>query len=247
MARTSIIIRTKNEAQKLPQVMEMLAQQTDRDFEVLVVDSGSTDATLEIARVHGARIVHIAPESFTYPHAINVGCRAARATTYFLILSGHSIPISATWLADGIAHFTHQSIAGVYGNVWAHQDAGIWEKFLFNEYRGRRQIARGRVRHVHRAGMGVLGFTNALIRRDLWEQYPIDEAYAGGGEDRAWARHWIERGYTIVCDARFSVYHSHGLGLWGLVQQYRHWCEVVQPRPYARLAYRHRRRSDGTH
>ncbi len=244
MVCTSIIIRTKNEAQKLPQVMKTLAQQTDRDFEVVVVDSGSTDATVDIAQAHGARTVHIAPESFTYPYAINVGCRAARATTYFLILSGHSVPISATWLADGIAHFTHDKIAGVYGNVWAHRDASVWEKAVFNATLGRWQIARGYVRHVRRAGMGVLGFTNALIRRDLWECHPIDEAYAGGGEDRAWARHWVECGYTIVCDARFSVYHSHGLGLWGLMQQYRHWHEVAQPRPYVRLPYRQERQRD---
>lgn len=66
MVRTSIIIRTKNEAKRLPQVMTLLAQQTDQDFEVVVVDSGSTDDTVAIATHHGARIVHLAPEAFTH-------------------------------------------------------------------------------------------------------------------------------------------------------------------------------------
>ena len=238
MVRTSVIIRTKNEAERLPHVMAMLAKQTDRDFEVIVVDSGSTDETVAIATRYGARIVHIAPEDFTYPYAINVGCRAARATTYFLILSGHSVPTSATWLADGIAHFADPRVAGVYENVWAHRDAGMWEKMLFNERVGRRQVARGRWHTIRKQRMGVLGFTNALIRRDLWERHPIDEAYAGGGEDGAWARYWLARGYVCIQDARFSVYHSHGLGLWGLIRQYHHWYQNAHPRPYKILAYR---------
>lgn len=153
-------------------------------------------------------------------------------------MSGHSVPISTTWLADGIAHFTNPQVVGVYGNVWAHADAGFWEKMLFNAWLGRRQIARGYTQEIRTQKMGVLGFTNAIIRRDLWEQYPIDEAYANGGEDGAWARYWLARGYVCIQDARFSVYHSHDLGLWGLLQQYKHWYDVAKPQPCMPRTYR---------
>ena len=98
---TSIIIRTKNEEKWLGECLKKLREQTYSDFEIIVVDSGSTDWTLEIAKKSDARIVQIKPEEFSYPFALNVGCRHATATEYFVILSGHSLPISRTWLEDG--------------------------------------------------------------------------------------------------------------------------------------------------
>ena len=77
--------------------------------------------------------------------------------------------------------------------------------------------------------MGVLGFTNALIRKDLWEKYNINEQFAGGGEDGDWAKHWIKEGFVIVHDPVFRVYHSHNLGLIDLIKQYLNWRKVGEP------------------
>ena len=74
-----------------------------------------------------------------------------------------------------------------------------------------------------------LGFTNALIRRDLWERYPINEKFAAGGEDGDWAKHWIKRGFIIIHDPRFKVYHSHNLGLIDLIKQYLKWRKMGKP------------------
>ena len=48
----------------------------DFELDVLVVDSGSTDSTLEIARDHGARIVELSPAEFDYSKALNIGIEA---------------------------------------------------------------------------------------------------------------------------------------------------------------------------
>ena len=65
--RASIIIRTLNEGQHLPAVLQALRQQTVRceDRETIIVDSGSMDNTLQIAAKEHCKILHISREEFS--------------------------------------------------------------------------------------------------------------------------------------------------------------------------------------
>ena len=75
------------------------------------------------------------------------------------------MPISKTWLEDGIKNFTNDKIMGAYGFVWALPDGSIWEKLIFNKYLCKiRNIFKKQI-IIDRAGMGVLGFTNAIIKK----------------------------------------------------------------------------------
>lgn len=238
MPAASVVIRTKNEEKWLGECLRRLAAQTYQDFETIIVDSGSTDRTLEIARRFPVRILEIRPEEFSYPHALNHGCNRARATDCFVFLSGHSLPRSRTWLADGISNFSDDRVMGAYGFVWALPDGSIWEKAIFNEYVSRLRHRFHKQQRIEAWGMGVLGFTNAIIRRDLWEQHRFDEAYGLGGEDGEWSRYWFRRGLIAIRDIRFSVYHSHSLGLRALRRQWRYWASTGKPQPFRPLEFR---------
>ena len=63
---TSIIIRTLNEAKHLEKLLKGIHEQNYSDWEIVLVDSGSTDGTLDIARCYGAKIFHIPQKEFTY-------------------------------------------------------------------------------------------------------------------------------------------------------------------------------------
>lgn len=230
--QTGIIIRTKNEEKWVGKCLEIIFSQTYKNFEVIIVDSGSTDKTLDIISKFPVKLIKIRPEEFTYPYALNVGCRNSEAEKYFVFLSAHSLMISDTWLEDGISDFEGENIAGVYGNVIALPDATIWEKIIFNKFWQRKK------KRIQKIKMGILGFTNAIIRKDLWEKRNINEGYGKGGEDGEWAKYWIEKGYNIICDSKVSVYHSHGLGLLGLLSQWEHWKDTAIPGPYKKLKYR---------
>lgn len=236
---TSIIIRTKNEERWIGEVLQRLGEQTYQDFEIIIVDSGSTDETLEIVKKYPVKLLQIKPEEFSYPFALNFGCRNAQASKYFVFLSAHSLPISRAWLADGISSFSvREKIMGVYGNVRALPDATIWEKMYFNSFWDNVFNFFQRRTIFKKAGMGILGFTNAIIRRDLWEKYNLNERYGGGGEDGEWCRYWIKMGYVAVRDRSFSVYHSHHLGLIGLIRQWEHWRSINKPGKFKKLGYR---------
>lgn len=230
--QTSIIIRTKNEEKWIGETLKRLQNQTYQDFEIIIVDSGSTDRTLEIAEKFPVKIFHIKPEEFSYPFASNFGARKSEASKYLVYLSAHSLPISDTWLKDGISNFTSEKVCGVYGNVWALPDASIWEKLIFNKWIGKLEIFLKKKYIIREAGMGVLGCTNAIIKKDLWEAKNFDESYGVGGEDMVWAKYWLEKNYVIVRDSRFAVYHSHGLGLFKLIKQFKNWKSMKNPKPF---------------
>src|SRR3989344_1548655 len=102
----AIVIRARNEERWIGAVLNALFKQTYKNFEVIVVDSGSRDKTLEIARKFPVKIFSIPYENFSYPYALNFGISKSSAIKYIVVLSAHSIPISDTWLKDGLENFT---------------------------------------------------------------------------------------------------------------------------------------------
>ncbi len=227
MPQVSIIIRTKNEERYLGQVLAMLNRQTLQDFEIIIVDDSSTDGTRAIASKYGCKIINLPDGEFTYPYAANIGASNSSGQ-YLVFLSGHSIPINKHWLAKGLANFQDEKVAGVFVEPLPLPE-GTWAEKLFSIpnkiFKSKRVI----FEVENKPHGGILGFTNAIIRRDLWEQYPLNEDFAGGGEDVDWARHWLDKGYRIVREPGFVVYHSHNLGLIDLIKQYIGWKKMAKP------------------
>lgn len=242
---TSIIIRTKNEEMWLGIVLERLREQTYQDFEIIIVDSGSDDKTLKIAKEFQAEIVEIPYADFSYPHASNVGCQVAKAKKYFVFLSGHSIPVSNTWLEDGIENFSkHDQIMGVYGPVKALPKSVVWDKLFISGYYYLRRIVRIKRQYFkNHGGPGIMGFTNAIIYRELWDKHHFDEKYGSGGEDGEWADYWFNRGFKAIKDLKFTVLHSHNLSPRGHLQELKYWLSLGKPSPFKPLSFR----KDRTH
>src|SRR4051794_24954760 len=108
-----VVIRTLNESELIGRCLETLAgQNSSYELDIVVVDSGSTDGTVEIARSHGARIVDIDPADFDYSKALNVGVEATRGELV-VSLSAHAIPTNDQWVAGMTAPFEDPKVAGV--------------------------------------------------------------------------------------------------------------------------------------
>lgn len=243
-AETSIIIRTRNEEKWLGAVLEKLFRQTYKNFEVIIVDSGSSDRTLEIAEKFPVKILKIPYEKFSYPFALNYGIKNSLARSFIVIISGHSVPISNTWLENGLEDFLNfKNLMGVYGPLRPLPNASFWDEFfmiwrrLFEAIFCKRRII------VKKARMGVLGFTNAIIRKDLLDLHNFNEDYGLGGEDGEWARYWFARGFIAIKDKKFAVFHFHNLGLVGWYRQWKYWKSLGKPQPFRSLSFR----KDKTH
>lgn len=235
---TSIIIRTKNEEKWIGECLTRLSKQTYKNFDIIVVDSGSTDKTLDILKKFDVKVYSIKPEEFSYPYALNFGCSKSTAEKYFIFLSAHSLPCSSTWISDGLENLTDEKTMGVYGPVYALPDGSIWEKIWFNRFKVWLRRLFNKKIFILKDKVGVMGNTNAIIKRKLWDEHHFSESYGLGGEDGEWARYWFDRGYFAIKLWRFAVAHSHGLGLFALKKQRKYWHSLSTPQPFNKLNFR---------
>ena len=196
----SVVIRTFNEEKYLPALLEALNLQFLRDFETIVVDSGSLDRTRDIATQKADQLLRIQSHDFTFGHSLNVGIRAA-AGKYIVIVSAHTLPVDNEWLTKLIESFHDNQTAMVYGR----QLGG--ETSRFSESQDMRRTF-GSQREILQPPNFFANNANSAIRRDLWQQHPFDESLPGL-EDIEWAKYWMERDYQVVYEPTAALYHIH--------------------------------------
>lgn len=197
----SVVIRTLNEAKHLPALLDSIGRQQlgDHRCEVVLVDSGSTDGTVEIAERHGCRIVRIRKEEFSFGRSLNVGCLAAQGEA-LVFVSGHCIPFDEHWLARLVAPLGQQGIAYSYGGQVGDIHTHFSERQIFAKYFPSES-------KVPQEGFYCNNANSALLRSE-WEHLRFDEELTGL-EDMFLAKQLVERGRQIAYVADAKVYHLH--------------------------------------
>ena len=190
MPKASLILRAKNEVRFIGETLDAIFAQQERDFEVVLVDSGSTDGTLDIARSYPITIVEIPSHEFSYGYALNVGIR--KSTGDFLgILSAHSLPAHGQWLSEALDAFSDPRVAGVFGRQLPRSNASTVDRL-----RIRISGVGGTTPRRFSSGMNYSN-TNGAVRRSVWSRFPFDEVLPGA-EDLAWGRTVYRAGFDIV-------------------------------------------------
>lgn len=198
-ATVSVVIRTFNEAKMLGLVFDALATQSGPTPDVILVDSGSTDGTTEIAAERGATIIRTAPEQFSYGRALNIGFEASQ-TEFVVALSGHAVPAHPQWLETLLGCFQEASVAAVASRLVPYPKTALhnyWLSLPFFLYRTHRRNA-----------LWLFWNTATAYRRQAWTRLPFDEAMPGC-EDREWAIRAIAHGCDVAYEPAARVWHSH--------------------------------------
>jgi rhamnosyltransferase len=198
--KISLIIRTKNEERWITDCLQGVFNQTCKDFEVIIVDNQSTDATIAKAKQFPITKI-VSCDEYLPGTALNIGIRASQGA-YIVCLSGHCIPVNDVWLEHLYRNMDDPHVAGVYGRqepLSFTPDADKRDLMLIFGPERRVQVKDS---FFHNA--------NSLLRRDLWERFPFDEQTTNI-EDRLWAQTVQQHGFTIVYEPDASVYHYHGI------------------------------------
>ena len=199
--KPSIVIRTYNEATHIGTLLRAIVDQdfSADDREIIIVDSGSTDGTLTIARGFPVRIVQINKEEFSFGRSLNKGCSAAAGQT-LVFVSGHCIPVSGNWLKELIAPLGNDGVVYTYGGQLGNGNSFFSECQIFAKYfPGKSKIPQ--------EGFYCSNANSALLR-SVWESNPFDEELTGL-EDMHLARKLVGQGRKIGYVAPAAVFHLH--------------------------------------
>lgn len=206
----SIVIRTLNEKAYLAELLGAIAIQKKLNFdvEVVVIDSGSTDGTLNIAADFGCRITYIEKAQFTFGRSLNMGSEFSSGEI-LVYLSGHCVPCDEDWLINLIKPISDGVSGYSYGRQIGRDTTKYAERRIFEKY------------FPVQSKVTQQGFfcnnANAAISRNVWSEFQFDEEVTGL-EDMELAKRYCEKGGKVAYISEAPVYHIHN-ELWSQIRR----------------------------
>lgn len=199
VSKVSIVIRAFNEGKHIGRLLHGCRGQSIKDLEIILVDSGSTDDTVEIAEKYDVKLVKIKPQDFSFGRALNLGCREATGEV-LVFASAHVYPVFDDWIERLIDGFVADDIAAVYGKQRGNEVTKFSEHQIFKRWFPEESTIRQDTPFCNNA--------NCAIRKSRWLQTQYDEQLTGL-EDLAWAREMMSKGHSIGYAADALIIHVH--------------------------------------
>ena len=219
----TIVIPVKNGENEIGILLEKLfIQITKIKYEVIIVDSGSTDKSIEIIKKFPKVKLFTIPSN-EFNHGLTRNFGASKGTGKFIIfLTQDAIPASLFWLDNLVAACSmKQDIAGAFGRHIPYPDCNIFDKrdiiqhfenfgkrTIFQKLEDKKRFEND-IAYVQ--WLSFFSDNNSCLKREVWEKIPYDNVKFA--EDQIWARKIIEAGYTKVYTPYAPVYHSHNYKL----------------------------------
>jgi len=214
----SLIIPTYNGGQVFAKCLEMLGQQDyGGKIQLIIVDSGSTDGTIDLSEKAGAHIKKIDRERF---HHANTRNEAVLLADYgnIVFTVQDAVPCSTSWLSDLERSLCETDVAAVYTDQVPHDDANPYARFEIESIRKARG-GRQKIQQIespekfdeipYEEAYRAIGLDNvcAIYRKELLINIPFPEV--GFAEDIAWALKNMLLGHKVLYNSDIKVKHSH--------------------------------------
>jgi len=212
----SVVIPTKNGAEFLPAVLHALVvQRTKSEVEIIAVDSGSNDGTLDLLKRYPVKLHQIQAAAFNHGGTRNLGIQRARGDPVIL-LTQDAEPIGEDFVDHIVRPFANERIGGVYGRQIPRPSCDVVRRRELEGWlTGRPESAVSVLDGVRLADLPpfeqykMCNFDNvcSAVRRKVWEQVPFP--HSDFAEDLAWGKSVIEAGWAIAYEPKAAVVHSH--------------------------------------
>jgi rhamnosyltransferase len=211
--RASVTVLTRNPGHRFRATLDAIfRQECSAAFEVVMVDSGSTDGTLDLAEEYPVRIHSISPDAFNFGRTRDYVFGLARGE-FIVAISQDVVPVGVSWLENLLRPFVEQDIALVQGAEKLPEDRKLfyWEKVGFFNFT--RECRRW---HADHGGVGV-SFVNCAIRRSVWQENRLSDIEMM--EDKVFQAMLDARGRRICWQPDALVFHAHAYSLVSLARR----------------------------
>ena len=209
--KISLVLLTLNPGPDFDAILQSVLTQDSTPFEVLAIDSGSTDGTIERLRSAGIDVDVIPQGEFGHGRTRNLAVGRAKGEL-IAFLTHDALPASSSWLREMSAPFADPTVAGVYGRQVAPSDTNALETHLLTHVypAGEKKVSLQGQRF--RMTTHLFSNANSMIRKLVWEKIPFPSDIIMC-EDQWWAKAALKAGYSIVYNASAIVVHSNHLGV----------------------------------
>jgi len=196
----SIIMRSFNEAWALRATLPALAAQNYTQWELIVIDSGSTDASVELLRQFQPRhLVQIPHKEYNPARVMNQGMRLA-SSNFAIFLNADATPLGPNWLGPLVTALLAPQVAAVFGRQIPRPDC---RAVFAHDYERCFGADRESAAWEHFFSMASSG-----IRKDVWARRGFNDRmqYSEDDEYTRWCR---AQGYRVAYVPKSVVMHSH--------------------------------------
>lgn len=234
MGDISVIIPTKNAGVDFDDLLQSIrSQQTDREIELVVIDSGSTDETLAIARDQSDEIIRIDPEEFHHAETRNRGAQRANGDVLVFTVQD-ARPVNGRWLTNLVEPLEHTDVGITYGRQIAYPDAKPMDEFFYSYFYPDDRAVLTETDAVNTREFYLdniyISDVSAAMDRSVWEELQFQSEIAMS-EDKDFALRALRNGYRIAYEPSATVYHSHDYSLESLFRR-----RYADGKAYAQIA-----------
>jgi len=217
----SIIILAKNEERYIGPTLDMVfRQRIDKEYEVIIIDSGSQDSTLEIAKRYPVKILEMSAREFGHGRTRNLGAQIAGGGIA-VFLNADATPGNEDWLKSLVADFRNdEKTVGAYSYTYPRPDCNpldarsiLTDNYLFDKNEKVKYIKSFlKYDRMNREGKRKLISFHTIscaIDKNILLKNPF--ADIPFGEDLEWSKRMLEKGFKIVYESSSKVIHSHNI------------------------------------
>lgn len=198
----SMIMRSRNSSDTIGQVLASLFSQNFTNFELIIVDSGSTDDTCEIIRQYPCKLVQIPQEDY-YPGKVLNDAIAMTTGDLIAFVNSDTVLLTPTSLTHLIEVFDDPEIQAAFGRQTHRPEAHTWVR---RDYLASFPES-GPAPHWMKMSLAF-----SAMRRTAWEQHHFYTT-AWASEDHEWAVWAEQNGLKVHYEPKALVMHSHNYTL----------------------------------
>ncbi len=209
----TVIIPTFNGEKELSSLLPALAHQ-NIDFELLIIDSSSTDGTIPLAKKYADRVIRIPQVKFDHGGTRTLAAKEARGDI-LVFMTQDALPAHHDALQRLVHALKKQDIGAVYGRQLPYPDTSVFGTHLrlFNYPEEASYVRRFHDKEIYGIKTAFLSDSFAAYKKDALEEIGWFKDGLILGEDMHAAARLLMKGYGVAYCSEAKVYHAHSYSI----------------------------------